>query len=61
MESDAEIDVWGNTAVPSYAWEMHYEMGGANCRESGRDRFVFKRDGGKWPAVWRAVLVCLPA
>ncbi|HMD97060.1 MAG TPA: nuclear transport factor 2 family protein [Terriglobia bacterium] len=56
-ESDAEIDVWGNAAVASYAWEMHYEMGGASYHESGRDLFVFKRDGGKWLAVWRAVLV----
>jgi ketosteroid isomerase-like protein len=56
-ESDAEIDVWGDTAVASYAWEMKYEMGGASYHESGRDLFVLKRDGGKWLAVWRAVLV----
>jgi len=46
-ESDAEIDVWGNTAVASYAWEMKYEMGDASYHESGRDLFVFKRDVGK--------------
>jgi len=60
-ESDAEIDVWGNTAVASYAWEMHYQMGGASYQESGHDLFVFKRDGRKWLAVWRAVLVSPPA
>ncbi|MGO9273608.1 MAG: nuclear transport factor 2 family protein [Terriglobia bacterium] len=56
-ESDAEIDVWGTTAVASYAWEMQYEMGGESYHESGRDLFVLTRQEGKWLAVWRAVLV----
>jgi len=60
-ESDAEIDVWGTTAVASYAWEMQYEMGGESYHESGRDLFVFTRQEGEWLAVWRAVLVSPPA
>jgi len=54
-ESDPKIDVWGNTAVASYGWEIKYEMGGLTHHEFGRDLFVFSRESGKWLAVWRAV------
>jgi len=61
IESEPEIDVWGNTAVAWSSWEMKYEMGGTSYDESGRDLFVFSREEGKWLAVWRMVSVSPPA
>lgn len=53
--SPADVDVWGDTAVASYAYDIDYEMNGGRLREQGRDLFVFTRVGGEWRAVWRGV------
>ena len=50
------IDVWGNTAVATYRYEIAYEMGGQLYQEMGQDLFVFVRDGGRWRAVWRTLI-----
>ena len=55
-ESDIQVDVFGSTAIATFAWEIKYEMKGHNLHETGHDVFVFTRDKGKWLAVWRAVL-----
>jgi len=55
-ESDIQVDVFGSTAVATFAWEIDYEMGGQSYHETGHDVFVFVRSGEKWQAVWRAVL-----
>lgn len=55
-ESDIQVDVFGSTAVATFAWEIDYEMTGQSYHESGHDVFVFTRDKGKWRAIWRAVL-----
>jgi Domain of unknown function (DUF4440) len=57
--SEPSIEVSNGTAVASYAWEMVYSMKGEEHRESGQDLFVFARTGGKWRAVWRALLPSL--
>lgn len=55
-EIDHTIDVWGNTAVVTYVFDISYEMNGQTFRESGHDMFVFNREGEQWLAVWRMVL-----
>jgi len=55
-ERDHKIDVWGNTAVSTYAFDITYEMDGQTFRESGHDMFVFNQEGEKWLAVWRMVI-----
>ncbi len=55
-ESDPDIDLWGNTAVATYSWEITYEMNGQNYHESGQDLFVLTRDEDGWRAVWWAIL-----
>ena len=55
-ESDHLIDVWGDTAVASYTYEIDYEMNGQEHSDSGQDVFVFIRDKGKWLAVWRTLV-----
>jgi len=59
-ESDVLVDLFGSTAVATFAWEIKYEMGGQNYHETGHDVFVFTRGDGKWRAVWRAVLPSPP-
>jgi hypothetical protein len=56
-ESDVQVDLFGSTAVATFAWEIDYEMNGQNYHETGHDVFVFTRRDGKWRAVWRAMLV----
>jgi ketosteroid isomerase-like protein len=59
-ERDYAIDVWGNTAVATYAFEIAYEMNGQTFQESGHDMFVFSRDEEKWLVVWRMVIPLSP-
>jgi ketosteroid isomerase-like protein len=55
-ESAHAIDVIGDAAVATYAFEIHYEMNGKTFRETGHDLFVFTREGGEWKVVWRTLL-----
>jgi ketosteroid isomerase-like protein len=54
-QSAVAVHEAGPVAVATFAWEMEYEQGGRRSRERGTDLFVFRREGGGWQAVWRAV------
>jgi ketosteroid isomerase-like protein len=55
-EEDPCIDIWGDTAVVTYRWEMAWLAGNVPNREAGHDVFVFRRDpGAPWRAVWRTM------
>lgn len=54
------IEVFGDTAVTTYSYEVDYEMGGERFKDSGRDLFVFVRADGKWQAVWRTMIISQP-
>lgn len=57
-EEPPSIDVWGDTAVATYRWEMAWLAGGVANRESGTDVFVLRRTApGAWRAVWRTMIV----
>jgi len=55
-ESNLSIDIWNNTAVAHYKFEIAYQIAGKDYRDSGYDLFVFTREEGKWLAVWRTIL-----
>jgi ketosteroid isomerase-like protein len=55
-EHDRQVDVAGDTAVVSSRYEMVYERSGARYRASGRDLWVFQKQGTQWIAVWRTML-----
>lgn len=55
--SKPQVDLWDDSAVATYSWEISYEMQGRACQESGRDIFVLTRAGGRWQVIWRAVLL----
>lgn len=50
------VDVVGDVGLASFAFEMLYEREGVRYRSTGRDLWVFRRDGGGWSAVWRTML-----
>jgi len=59
-QSDPAIDVFGNSAVASYRFEISYEINGQLVEEAGRDLFVLVRDGETWKAIWRTLLPAPP-
>jgi len=57
------IDVWGDTAIASYHWEMTWIGRGKAETAAGYDAFAFLRnddDGGSWRAVWRTMSLDVP-
>ena len=55
-ESDRQVDVFGETAVASFAFVLVYEREGEKYRSTGRDVWVFSRGDGGWQAVFRTML-----
>jgi hypothetical protein len=58
FEDAPAIDVWGDTAIASYRWEMTWVSGGISESAAGYDVFTFSRrtDGDQaWRAVWRTM------
>jgi len=55
--SNPGIDVFGNTAIATYSYEITYEMGGERFNDTGRDIFVFVRENDRWQAVWRTMII----
>jgi len=54
------IDVFGDTAIATYAYEISYEMGGERFNDTGRDLFIFVRENARWQAVWRTMIIAQP-
>ena len=55
-ESDPVINIFGNTAIASYKFDINYDMKGKNYIEAGRDLFVIHKEEGKWLVLWRMLL-----
>jgi ketosteroid isomerase-like protein len=55
-ESDRQVDVFGETAVASFAFVLVYERNGEKYRSTGRDIWVFSRGDGGWQAIYRTML-----
>lgn len=55
---EPDIDVWGNTALAFYEFEITYKMKEKEYHETGRDVFTFSRtsESSPWLAVWRMVI-----
>lgn len=51
IENDPQIQLYGNTAIVTYYFDMEFEMGGQRIQMGGRDMFVFVMENGKWWAV----------
>ena len=55
-EHDLQVDVAGDTAVCTFRYEMVYQRSGQRYRSTGRDLWVFQKQGKAWIAVWRTML-----
>ena len=56
QELNPSGDVFGDTAIVSYAFDISYEMGGQTFHDTGHDLFVLVRKSGQWQAVWRTLV-----
>ena len=54
-EHDLQADVAEETAVVTFRYEMVYERSGKRNRSTGRDLWIFQKQGSKWIAVWRTM------
>ena len=50
-EIDPKIQIYGNSAVVTYYFDMAFEVSGQTVEMGGRDMFVFVKVDGKWWAV----------
>lgn len=57
---EISVDVFGDTAVASYGYEISYELGGERFNDKGRDIFVFVRGNDGWQSVWRTMIISQP-
>jgi uncharacterized protein (TIGR02246 family) len=55
--SNPGIDVFGDTAIATYSYDIAYEMGGERFDDTGRDVFIFVRENAQWQAVWRTMII----
>ena len=55
-QHDQQIDIVGDTAVYTVPYEMVYTLAGERYRASGRDFWIFRKEGGAWIAVWRTMM-----
>jgi ketosteroid isomerase-like protein len=50
-EIDPKIQIYGNTAVVTYYFEISFEREGQKIDFAGRDMYVFIKEGNRWLAV----------
>jgi uncharacterized protein DUF4440 len=54
------IDLWGDTGVATYVFEIAFDMNGQKFKDTGRDMFVLVREDSRWWAVWRTMIPSPP-
>ena len=53
---DAEIDVFGDTAIATYRYRIVYEWEGDTHDEAAGELLVFLQEDEDWKVAWRALL-----
>ena len=51
QEIEPKIEIFGDTAIVTYYFDMSFDMGGQTIQMGGRDMFTFVKEHGKWWAV----------
>jgi uncharacterized protein (TIGR02246 family) len=54
-ELDLHVDVFGETAIATYRYEIQWTREDQLLTEGGSDVLVLSRRGGKWRVVWRTI------
>jgi uncharacterized protein (TIGR02246 family) len=60
-EEAPTVDVFGDTAVATFRWEMDWEMGGQRSEDTGRDIYVLVHVEGRWLIAWRTLVAARPS
>lgn len=55
-ESDEQINVIYNCAVVTFKFEMLYDREKYRDKSTGRDLWIFEKQGKNWLAVWRTMV-----
>lgn len=55
-EADHQVDIFADTAVLTYRFEIAYLMKRRRIQESGREILFFKQEAGRWLVVWRTLI-----
>jgi uncharacterized protein (TIGR02246 family) len=55
-EEAPTVDVFSDTAVATFRWEMDWEMGGQRSEDTGRDIYVLVHTEGRWLIAWRTLV-----
>lgn len=50
-ETDPKIDLFDNTAIVTYYFDMSFDIGGQSINMGGRDMYIFVKEDNKWWAV----------
>ena len=50
-EIDPKVQIYGNTAVVTYYYQISFDMGGKTHNLGGRDMLVFVKESGRWWVV----------
>lgn len=53
VERDLSVDVFGDTAVATFSWEMEWDFEASTFRERGHDIVVLARREQGWRVVFR--------
>jgi ketosteroid isomerase-like protein len=52
-ESELTVDVFGESAMATYRFDMSYDFGGVTYDETGREFWMFVRVDKRWRLAWR--------
>jgi len=50
-EHDPKIQIYGNTAVVTYYFDMSFDMAGQTIKMGGRDMFTLIKENNRWMVV----------
>lgn len=51
LEKEAKVQLYGETAVVTYYFDMVYELGGRRIHMGGRDMLTLIKEDGRWQVV----------
>ena len=51
QEIDPDVQLYGNTAIVTYYYDMSFDMNGRTIETGGRDMFVLVKENGRWWAA----------
>lgn len=52
-ESELQVDVWEDSAMATFRFDMTYDFGGGTYEDAGRELWLFVRVDKRWRLAWR--------